>query len=449
MIAVRDQECKALGTVHGLVLEAIAATANLPPGLAQQVNQAAADVKAAKTLSLPDFAKVVSKFTLSIAKAVGQVQRASQGATGAMQIYGGTLGGGIFDAITTGHTRPALKAFLHKFDVDTKNCSHSDRRSYVLSFLPELLGIAVRNRKAVAAMSCSRKAESFGEPIPGENPLEDPVSEWKSWATLMVQQFNALLEPHWQGYRESHPTCGFKEFLQSCPQRQGLDGGRISLPAEDGMTTMELATMDCASGTGHWMSCTQDDTVGTCHLFEWSVADGDAHMTFANIACIHSPVKGGELVSQLGPIVVDVLDWEPSLGLNDLKQSLLKIQHPFSHASNYQRGQAAITEELLVALADERGFVLKWGQEFTRPNPTPDQHALAKLQLAKYLPVAAPQLNLTPVGGTDDDQATTVTTTTMTETTVTMTTTDTTTTTTTTENNNSNSSSGGSSSSDG
>ncbi len=61
---------------------------------------------------------------------------------------------------------------------------------------------------------------------------------------------------------------------------------------------------------------------------------------------------------------------------------LLKI----SHTSIYNRGQAAITEWLLTALAGMHGFNLTWSMLWQGPNnPNPDQHALSATRVETFL----------------------------------------------------------------
>jgi hypothetical protein len=390
--SMRAQKCQALDQVHQLVSTAIAGVTDFPPAVAKNLDTAAAAVKAAESQSAATFAQAVERFKMAVAGAVAKLRRMQGGQAQQQQLaaYGGELGGKIFDAILTGHTKPALKAFLDKFDADTRNCSYSERRLYVQRFLPEFLSIAAGDRSLVAWMSNSILSSAFGELMGEDKVMEDPVSSWPSWQTLMVQQFNAVLDTHWQDYRSSHPDHSFQQFLQSCPTTQSLEGNVISLPSADGKSFIEF---DTQTRRGCWRS-EQADSLGTHYTFDWSVNEGDDHMTFSEPYCIHSMLKGAAFIEQLGSAVADALDLGDPHTLDELKQAFLRVQYLFSHVSMYKRGQAAIAELLMGAIADHLGISLEWAAACQRPNPVPDQQALSKLTLSEYLDLATPQLTL-------------------------------------------------------
>ncbi|VTU26522.1 hypothetical protein [Variovorax sp. PBL-E5] len=385
-----EQRCQVLMGVHDMVLDIIKPAENFPEPLRVEYRKAAHALAA--TVDNPESAlQCFAEATSSVAQ---WLNSRSQDEKGQKADYGGQLGHAIFNAVIDKCTIPTLKACLLRFSKDTNNLSYSLRQDAATVFLRALFDVAGLDRQIVAVMSDTEDSYDFGAVQADTSQyMCDLTRHWDSWQKMMNEKFDSIAQPAWRRYCARHSSPNFLEFLVS---RQVSQNNRKYAAFLDHDKTMNLVyDMTEGQSGGGWLGPVPACDQISVYRFKWSATPaGD--ITISELECDHPKGMNVDAIKEISPYVLSALDWTPAFGIDDLKRSLAKILYTFSHSSTFLRGQASIVEAVMKSIALHHDLQLGFGEAWSRPDPQPDQHALAEFSVERFVANALPNLMLTP-----------------------------------------------------
>ncbi|VTU18229.1 hypothetical protein SRS16CHR_02191 [Variovorax sp. SRS16] len=373
-----------------MVIEAIGITRDFPSELKIECEEAA--VELTKAIACPD--ADARGFQMVISKAAHWINSQPQDPDDPNTSYGGLLGNAIFQRVTSSHTMPTVAACLAKFHAETKDLPFRARADAASVFVRVMFNAVAQDRQAMAVMSGTNAPHRFGARLDDmDTSLDDPVLSWPAWAGKVRGKFESMVELEWNMYcfRNSDPT--FFEFLVS---KEKPGGNRRVAKFFSGKENAALGydLIGGRSGKG-WLQPISESKCISFFTFKWSArADGD--IDISRLRCIHARGSDVDAEEVIVPDVLSALDWDPSFGIDHLKQSLARILYKSSHASTFERGQASIVETVMKSMALHHNYKLAFSPAWSRPNPQPDQHALSEFNSRQFVVDALPHLMLTP-----------------------------------------------------